>query len=130
MISGLVVLGLAAIGALWFVATGIGRAQSSDPRPQARANALEVAQGLELVSIEYAKVLRGEPSGAPGALSRAQAVFNNARPELAKIDPAATDSVGAALTTLGQMVSARAPADEVSALADQTRVKLIGLSKP
>ena len=96
MIGGLVVLGLAAIGTVWFVVMGMGRAQTGDPRAQARANALEVAQGLELVSIEYPKVLRGEPSGAPGALSRAQAVFNNARPELAKIDPAATDLVGAA----------------------------------
>jgi hypothetical protein len=130
MTGGLVVVGLMVVGAVWFVAAGMGRAQTSDPRAQARANALEVAQGLELVSIEYPKVLRGEPSGAPGALSRAQAVFNSARPELAKIDPTATDSVGTALTTLAQKVSARAPADEVSALADQTRAKLIGLSKP
>jgi hypothetical protein len=130
LVGGLVVLGLTAVGVVWFVATGIGRAQTSDPRAQARANALEVAQGLELVSIEYPKVLRGEPSGAPGALSRAQAVFNSARPELAKIDPATTDSVGAALTTLAQKVSAHAPTDDVSALADQTRAKLIGLSKP
>lgn len=130
MIGGLVVLGLAAVGAMWFVATGMGRVQSSDSRTRARANALEVAQGLELVSIEYPKVLRGEPSGAPGALSRAQAVFNNARPELARIDPAATDSIEAALTTLAQKVSTRDPAEEVSSLADQTRAKLIGLSKP
>ena len=130
MVGGLVLLWVVVLGAIWFLLSGGTRgAQLADPRIQARARALEAAQALDLVGIEYPKVLRGEPSGEPGALSRAQSAFDAAKPELAKIDPAATESIGAALTSLAQKVNARAPADEVSALADQTRARLIGLSK-
>ena len=131
MIGGLVLLWIIVLGAIWFLLSGGTRgAQPADPRVQARAKALEAAQGLELVGIEYPKVLRGEPSGTTGALSRAQSAFSTAQPELAKIDPAATDSVATAIASIAQKVSARAPADEVNALADSARTKLLALSKP
>src|SRR3954469_21045103 len=61
-------------------------AAPADPLAAARAPALAASQGLELVSIEYPKVLRNEPSGARGALQRAEASFSAARGDLARIN--------------------------------------------
>ena len=101
-----------------------------DPLAGARAKALEAAQGLELVTIEYPKMLRGETSGAQGALQRARAAFAAARDPLAQIDAPAVDRIATALTTLDAQVAAHAPLAEVTALANTTREQLMALSMP
>jgi hypothetical protein len=124
LVAGGLILAAIVIGAV----LALRPATSVDPRAGAQAQAQEAAQGLELVTIEYPKVLRGEPSGALGALQRASAAFAAARSDLSTIDAPAVAQIAAALAALDEKVAARAPAAEVIALADTARAELLALS--
>lgn len=124
--GGLLLVVLVSVAGLILRSTAV----PADPLVAARAQALAASQGLELVTIEYPKVLRNEPSGALGALQRAEASFAAARGDLARINGPAVNQIAAAFATLDTKVAARAPSDEVTALADTMREQLAALSKP
>src|SRR5262245_38865084 len=65
----------------------------ADPAAALRAKTLEVAQGLDILSVEYPKLLKGEPSGATGAFGKAKATFAAIQPDLAKIDASAVNQI-------------------------------------
>ncbi len=125
-------LGALAIGALILVGALIffrPVPPPTDPLAEAKARALEAAQGLEVFSIEYPQAAQGaELAGALGALTRAQTAFETMQSDLAQIDAAAVEDIAADFTTLKEKVDARAPTEEVLPLADAVRKKLLALA--
>jgi hypothetical protein len=105
-------------------------AAPTDPLAQARSQAREAAQGLEVFTIEYPQAAQGaELSGAIGALARAQKTFETAQADLARIDAAKVDRIAADFVLLKEKVDAHAPAAEVVPLADEARQMLLALVK-
>lgn len=125
----IIIVAAAALGGIWLVLRA--GSTSVDPRVEARAKALEAAQGLEVFAIEYPQAAQGaELSGALGALARAQTAFESARGQLAQMDAPAVEQVAAGFGVLKAKADARAPATQVLALADDLRGKLLALANP
>lgn len=102
-----------------------------DPLVTARARALEAAQGLDILSVEYPQEAQGaEYSGIRAGFARARSAFDSAKIDLAKVDAQAVDQIAVAFTSLDEKITARAPTEEVLALADQAKAALLKLSKP
>ena len=99
---------------------------SSDPWADARAKALEAAEGLEVFTVEYPQAAQGaELSGALGALARAKRAFESAQAQLAQIDAQAVEQMASDFATLNEQVVARAPAKSVLPLAEKIRARLL-----
>jgi hypothetical protein len=108
-----------------------GSSSPVDPMNNARAKALDAAQGLDILTIEYPQASEGaELSGVRGALARAKSAFDAAKDDLIKVNSAEVEQIAADFSLLETKVNAKAPADEVLALANKLRVALIVLSKP
>ncbi|MBI3242007.1 MAG: hypothetical protein HYZ49_06910 [Chloroflexi bacterium] len=125
-------IGLAAVSIavlILAVALIFFRPAPADPMIEARMKASEAAQGLEVFTIEYPQAAQGaELAGALGALARAQAAFESAQDELAKIDAAAAEQIAADFAALKAKAGAHAPAEEVLPLAEALREKLLALA--
>src|SRR5260370_37427089 len=89
---------------------------STDKSAAAHASALEAANALDVFEIEYPKQTS---SGAASALAHAMSAFESSRTSLAEIDSARTAQIAADLVTLSYKINAKAPADEVTALAEK-----------
>jgi len=98
---------------------------STDKFAAARASALEVANALDVFEIEYPKQTS---SGAASALTHALNAFESSKPALAEIDSAHTSQIAADLSTLSDQVKAKAPADEVTTLAETIKQQLLAFS--
>jgi len=130
-LSGLaiIIVAAAALGGIWLAIRS--SSASVDPRVEARAKALEAAQGLEVFAIEYPQAAQGtELSGALGALARAQTTFESARGQLAQIDATAVEQIADGFSVLKAKADERAPAAQALELADDLREKLLALAKP
>jgi hypothetical protein len=85
----------------------------------AKAALTEAASRLDLLTVEYPKLLAGQSNGATAALTSAEAAFNRALPTVQPLDPAWATAHQAQLTALKTLVSSKAPAGQVSAAADR-----------
>ncbi len=127
---GLGVVILTALGVAGVLLFGRAAPTPADPLAEARAKAQEAADGLELFTIEYPQAAQGvELSGALGALARAQKAFESVQGELAQIDATAVEQIAADFDALKEKADARAPADEVTPLAEAAREKLLELAR-
>ncbi len=98
---------------------------STDKFAAARTSALEAANALDVLEIEYPKQTS---SGAASALTHAMSAFESSKTALAEIDSARTSQIAADLSTLSDKVKAKAPADEVTALAEKIKQQLLAFS--
>ena len=96
-----------------------------DPLTLARPKIFEAADGLDVFAVEYPKVLQGTTSGAGAALGRAEAAWKVALPAFKSFDPQGTAQLDADFSTLDAKVQAKAPSDQVAALADSIRQRLL-----
>lgn len=126
---GLIGLAVVVLLAVVFLALRSRTPQSpADPLAAARDRAQEAAQGLDVFAIEYPQGGQGaERAGALDGLARARAAFAAAQADLSGVDAAAVAEIATDLETLDALAQAAAPADEVVALADETRLKLLAL---
>jgi hypothetical protein len=112
----------AALGLLALLVVGGAAVLLLRPAPPsdlaaAKAALTEVSSRLDLLTVEYPKLLAGQPSGAGAALTSAEAAFTRALPTLQTLDPAWTAARQAELTTLQTLVAGKAPATDVQATA-------------
>lgn len=90
-----------------------------DVAREARATALRAATLLEIVPIEYAQTENGDGdsreglAGARGAVTRSRAMYLEARPVIAVLDPEGARVIDAAYPRLDAAIGRRAPAGEV-----------------
>jgi len=123
-LAALIVVALVVVGAL--IARNRFSATPPDPLAATRAKVLEVAEGLEVFTVEYPQAEQGaELSGALGALARAKGAFESARAGLAQIDADAVEQMAADFATLNEQAQAHASAETVVPLAEKIRAKLL-----
>lgn len=130
LLVGLLVVAAAAVIALGVLFVRNRTAQApADPLVNARAQAQEAAQGLDIFTIEYPQAAQGaERSGALDGLARARATFQAVQDDLTQIDANLVAQIAADFETLEQKAEAGAPAEEIVPLADETRRKLLTLA--
>jgi hypothetical protein len=85
---------------------------------------MEAANALDVFIVEYPK---STSSGAGPALARAKSAFEAVKGDLAKIDAAVTDQIGADLTELDSKIAAKAAADETTNLAEKVKAQLLSV---
>ena len=83
----------------------------------AKAALTEVSSRLDLLTVEYPKLLAGQSNGADAALRGADAAFARALPTLQTLDPAWASARQAELATLQTLVGNKAPAADVQVTA-------------
>lgn len=129
---GLVVLGVVVIVvAAVLVWSNSRNATPADPLAEARAQAMDAAQGVDVFAIEYPQAAQGvERRGALDALARARSQFAGVQTQLAEIDADAVARIAANLATLTEQADAGAPDDQIVPLAEETQRLLIELSRP
>jgi hypothetical protein len=111
-----------ALGLIALVVVGGGAFLALRPAPTsdlatAKAALTEVSGRLDLLGVEYPKLVAGQANGAEAALTSAEAAWNRALPPLQAIDPAWATARQAQLTALKALVSARATPAEVQTAA-------------
>lgn len=107
-----------ALGLIALVVVGLGAFLVLRPAPTtdlaaAKAALTEVSSRLDLLGVEYPKLVAGQANGAEPALTGAFTAWNRALPTLQTLDPAWTAARQAQLTGLKTLVSARATPAEV-----------------
>ncbi len=111
-----------AFGLIGLAVVGVGAFLVLRPAPPsdlaaAKAALTEVSSRLDLLGVEYPKLVAGQANGAEAALTSADAAWNRALPTLQAIDPAWATARQAQLTALKALVSARATPAAVQAAA-------------
>lgn len=93
-----------------------------DQLGEVRTNAAPITSALEVIRVEYPKLLAGaaDPGGATSAVARIRTTFAAVRPQLATLDRRGTEALSGAIDALDAKVAARAPVAEVIAAADAT----------
>jgi hypothetical protein len=81
----------------------------------AKAALTEASSRLDLLTVEYPKLLAGQSSGADAALQSAGAALTRAQPTLQTLDPAWFTARQGQLDSLKTLVANKAPADQVTA---------------
>ncbi len=127
IVLGIVVIVVAAV-LMW---SNSRHAAPVDPLAEARAQAMDAAQGVDVFAIEYPQGTQGaERRGALDALARARSHFEGVQTQLAQIDAETVARIAANLTTLTEQATVGAPADQLIPLAEETQRLLIELSRP
>jgi hypothetical protein len=93
------------------------RPAPTDDLAAAKAALTETASRLDLLTVEYPKLLAGQPNGAEAALTSAEAAFNRAVPTLQPLDPRWVTTRQTNLSGLKIQVSSHAAAADVEAAA-------------
>lgn len=83
----------------------------------AKADLTEAVSRLDLLTVEYPKLLAGQSNGATAAFSSAEAAFNRALSPLHTLDPDWASARQAQWGALRRLVATQAPAADVQAAA-------------